>query len=74
MPPTLLQLLSAGAAAQTPLTADTLAGPVVGRRLHHNNRSIDEFLGVPYDAPPIGERRWRPPQPLSPWTAPRPAT
>jgi len=31
------------------------------------------FAGVPYAAPPTGERRWRPPEPLPPWSGVREA-
>lgn len=31
------------------------------------------FLGVPYAAPPIGELRWKPPQPEPKWSGPRKA-
>lgn len=35
---------------------------------------LSVFRGIPYAAPPVGEWRWRPPQPVQPWTAVRQAT
>jgi len=48
----------------------TDAGPVRGT-------VTDEyrlFQGIPYAASTAGELRWRPPQPVRPWTEPRDAT
>ncbi|CAN5401055.1 carboxylesterase/lipase family protein [soil metagenome] len=35
---------------------------------------VRAFLGLPYAAPPIGDQRWRAPQPAEPWTGIRDAT
>ena len=55
-----------------------VAGPVVGtangvvRGLAGG--AVDEFLGIPYAAPPVGALRWQPPQPAARWSGVRDAT
>ncbi len=46
------------------------SGVVQGMR----ENGIDRFLGIPYAAPPVGERRFRAPQPAAPWTGVRAAS
>nr|WP_243651122.1 carboxylesterase family protein [Hymenobacter gummosus] len=46
------------------------AGTLEGR----TSQGIRVFLGVPFAAPPVGARRWQPPQPVQPWAGVRPAT
>jgi len=38
------------------------------------NPDVMAFKGVPFAAPPIGDLRWRPPEPVEPWTGLRDAT
>jgi para-nitrobenzyl esterase len=39
-----------------------------------NAEGTDQYLGVPYAAPPVGALRWAAPRPATPWTGVRPAT
>lgn len=47
------------------LRAKTEAGLVEG--LYSGNPEISVFKGVPFAAPPVGDLRWAPPQPVTPW-------
>ena len=53
-------------------TATTTTGPIRGT-LTSDGR-IAHFRGVPYAAPPVGDLRWRPPQPHEPWSGERACT
>jgi para-nitrobenzyl esterase len=44
----------------------TASGPVCGIA----QTSFNQWLGIPYAAPPVGALRWQPPQPVQPWTTP----
>src|SRR5215471_4766784 len=59
----------AAAIGSGPVTG-TANGPVRGLA----NGSVDEFLGIPYAAPPVGALRWQPPQPAARWSGVRDAT
>src|SRR5215469_802584 len=45
-------------------------GPVRGLAVG----AVNEFLGIPYAAPPVGALRWQPPQPAASWSGVRDAT
>lgn len=47
-----------------PQNVRTSGGLVAGVALPHGVRV---FKGIPFAAPPLGARRWRPPQPAKPW-------
>ncbi|MDR8409853.1 carboxylesterase family protein [Nonomuraea sp. 3-1Str] len=54
-------------AAPVVKTADGLVRGVAGAR-------VRSFQGIPYAAPPVGERRWTSPAPVTPWSGVRDAT
>jgi para-nitrobenzyl esterase len=56
--------------SQAGLVVHTTDGAVTGKTTGTTN----EFLGIPYAAPPVGQLRWQPPQPAAPWKGVRDAT
>jgi len=70
---TVLFLLAFGNAAAEP-------GPIVAVEGGEIQGTFEEkgqvavFKGIPFAAPPLGELRWRPPQPVKPWEGIRDAT
>jgi len=49
----------------------TDTGLVSGRKTGKPGNEVSTFLGIPYAAPPVGELRWKPPQPVTPWKGTR---
>ena len=60
-------------ASSSPPAATLDAGPVTGEWLDQP-RGLVVFRGIPFAAPPVGARRWLPPEPPQPWQAPRECT
>ena len=70
VPPTPTATVTATATPSDPLLVLTDKGPVRGVA----GPGVRRFLGIPYAAPPVGERRWRSPVPPEAWTEVRDAT
>lgn len=45
----------------------TDAGYVAGTMAGDIGKEVRIYRGIPYAAPPVGNLRWRPPQPVTPW-------
>jgi para-nitrobenzyl esterase len=52
----------------------TDAGYVSGTVLGEPDKPIYVYRGIPYAAPPVGELRWKAPQPVNPWSGIRECT
>ncbi|MEJ1967648.1 MAG: carboxylesterase family protein [Rhizomicrobium sp.] len=59
------------------LATPALAAPIVttdqGALTGATDNGVDSYKGIPYAAPPVGDLRWRAPQPGPHWRAPRDA-
>ena len=65
-----LLFLSSGATAAGGPVASTREGRLEGV----SRGGVNAFLGIPFAAPPVGEKRWRAPQPVPRWNGVRAAT
>jgi para-nitrobenzyl esterase len=62
--------LIAWAAGKTRRTVRIDSGLVSGQMHFHG---VSSYLGIPFAAPPVGNLRWRPPQPVAAWKGVRAA-
>jgi para-nitrobenzyl esterase len=53
--------------AATAAPIHTISGPVAGTV--SSDGKVNIYRGIPYAAPPLGDLRWKAPQPVKPWTA-----
>ena len=66
----------ANSPAARPSTSATRTSPVriaSGQLVGEQHGDVRVFRGIPYAAPPVGELRWKPPQPLEAWNGVREA-
>ena len=60
-----LVLAGVGTAFADSLSVKTDDGKVHGKLI--NSGAVRAFQGIPYAAPPVGDLRWKAPQPAAPW-------
>src|SRR3990172_6289277 len=52
----------------------TNSGYVSGTVLGEPDKPVHVYRGIPYAAPPVGDLRWKPPEPVAPWSGIRECT
>jgi len=71
----LIALLAVGMTGTPALADDGATVPVTGGAIQGEARGEGAvFRGVPFAAPPVGDRRWKPPGPVVAWSGTRQAT
>ena len=69
---TLLCLSSYAVSQEDDLLVQTSDGPLLGGTRKTSSGAVyKSFQGVPFAAPPVGDLRFAPPAPVTPWTEPR---
>jgi para-nitrobenzyl esterase len=53
---------------------ETENGLISGRVQGEPGKEMFAYRGIPYAAPPVGDLRWKPPQPAASWTGVRECT
>uniref|UniRef100_H3DBR5 Carboxylic ester hydrolase n=1 Tax=Tetraodon nigroviridis TaxID=99883 RepID=H3DBR5_TETNG len=66
--------LATSFANENALLISTKSGKVRGKMLPVLGGEVRAFLGIPYAKPPVGNLRFRPPQPADPWQGVKDAT
>jgi hypothetical protein len=66
----LAAMVASTAAQETPPIVKVDKGQLQGA----SNDGVVSYKGVPFAAPPVGDLRWRPPQPPASWTGVRQAS
>ncbi|CAH1264877.1 BCHE [Branchiostoma lanceolatum] len=70
----LLVIVLAAVSGQDSPTRTTSSGEIAGFTSVAEGRTVEHYLGIPYAAPPTGDLRFTPPQPVQSWEGVRNAS
>jgi len=73
LPPLMLTSLATHAADLASTSANPVVATEAGQVSGVTSNAVSSFKGIPFAAPPIGDLRWRPPQPAAHWQGVRTA-